>query len=129
MKFIVKDKSKQIGEQYKEVEIPVLQIGTTLGTIPVAIYNFPNGFSEITVNVCTKITSLFLSIGNLPFVTLASGIVFVFSAALLTSEVIELINNLDEKQTNEVEQSISEMLKKKILLKQSLSTNLKKEEK
>lgn len=132
MKFLVKNKETKIPEGYKEVDIPVVEISLIASAVPFVISHFPAGFNPTTVAICTKITSGMIALGSLPFTTLASGVVVLFSSALFVSELVDFINEkMEEKKLSdntEIEKELSKLLKHKIKMQKSLSTSVIKEE-
>lgn len=131
MKFLVKENKKEIPSGYKEIELPIVEIGAITSMIPVVISNFNLGFNQNTVNICQKITNTMVNFGHLPFPIIVAKVTVTFGSAVICSELCSIIyNRIKTTDTkDEIQQKIEEILRQYIINKNTLATQLNKEEK
>lgn len=128
MKFLIKDKYDEIPSGYKQIDLPVVEIGAIASIAPVFVAKLPLGFCQNTVSICQRITNSIVTFGHLPFTTIVCGTVVIFSSAVIVSELLDLIYEKVETEDvkDEVQQKVEEILKHHVMMKKGFATPLSK---
>ena len=86
MKFLVKDKSTQIPEGKKEIEINEVEVGLGLGLGAYLLSMSEGGAVGV---VATKVIGTLTFVGGLPFTTIAGGLILTTVTAICISNLLE----------------------------------------